>query len=92
MDTPHRHSSHPDVQNRLKRAGGHLRKVIDMIESGRSCSDIAQQLHAVESAIANAKTTLIEDHLEHCLDAIVGPMDANQRREIEDFKMIAKYL
>jgi uncharacterized protein len=92
MDLPHRHSSHPDVQNRLKRAGGHLKKVIDMIESGRPCSDIAQQLHAVESAIANAKTTLIEDHLEHCLDAVVGPMDSNQRREIEDFKTIAKYL
>ena len=63
-----------------------------MIEAGRPCLDVAQQLHAVESAVANAKTTLIEDHLDHCLDTVVGPMDAEQRQEIADFKAIAKYL
>jgi uncharacterized protein len=88
----HRHASHPDVVNRLKRAEGHLRKVIEMIEAGRPCLDIAQQLHAVENAVAKAKTTLIEDHLDHCLDALVGPMSVDQRREVEAFKAIARYL
>lgn len=92
MSEEHRHQSHPDVINRLKRANGHLRKVIEMIELGRPCLDVAQQLHAVEKAVANAKTTLIEDHLDHCLDSVVGPMDASQRQEISDFKAIAKYL
>lgn len=92
MDLQHRHRSHPDIVNRLKRAEGHLRKVIRMIEDGRPCLDIAQQLHAVERAVANAKTTLIEDHLDHCLDEIVGPVGADQRREIAEFKAIAKYL
>jgi uncharacterized protein len=92
MNEAHRHQSHPVVINRLKRAHGHLRKVIEMIEAGRPCLDVAQQLHAVESAVANAKTTLIEDHLDHCLDTVVGPMDAEQRQEIDDFKAIAKYL
>lgn len=92
MDVQHRHSTHPDVVNRLKRADGHLRKVIQMIEDGRSCLEIAQQLQAVEKAIVNAKTTLIEDHLDHCLDAVVGPIGADQRREIAEFKAIAKYL
>ena len=32
------------------------------------CVDLAQQLHAVESAISNAKRELIHDHIEHCLD------------------------
>lgn len=92
MDTPHRHQSHPAIINRLKRTEGHLRKVIKMIEDGQPCLDVAQQLYAVESAVAKAKTTLIEDHLDHCLDEVVGPMDAAQRREIEMFKAIAKYL
>lgn len=92
MDGTHKHQSHPDVINRLKRAHGHLRKVIDMIEAGRPCLDVAQQLHAVESAVGNAKTTLIEDHLDHCLESVVGPMDAKQRQEVADFKAIAKYL
>jgi len=92
MNEKHTHQSHPDIINRLKRANGHLLKVIEMIESGRPCLDVAQQLHAVGSAVENAKTTLIEDHLDHCLEIVVGPMDATQRQEISDFKAIAKYL
>ena len=49
------HQTHPDIVKRLKRADGHLRGVVEMIEGGRSCLDIAQQLHAVEKAINEAK-------------------------------------
>ena len=87
-----RHTTHPEVAKRLKRADGHLRKVIEMIEAERPCLEIVQQLYAVESALARARTTLIEDHLDNCLDGVVGPMTAEQRRQIEDFKAIAKYL
>ena len=45
------------------------------IEAGRPCLDVAQQLHAVEAAVANAKRALIHDHLEHCLDHVVGAVD-----------------
>ena len=41
------HQSHPEIIKRLRRAEGHLHKVIGMIEEGRSCLDLAQQLHAV---------------------------------------------
>ncbi|MFE0019231.1 metal-sensing transcriptional repressor [Mesorhizobium sp. NPDC059054] len=89
---PHRHETHPDIVKRLKRAGGHLRSVIEMIETGRPCLDIAQQLHAVEKAIAQAKKTLIQDHLDHCLDDAVGMLDQDQRATIDEFKAITKYL
>jgi DNA-binding FrmR family transcriptional regulator len=92
MDASETHRTHPEIVKRLKRADGHLRSVVAMIEDGRSCLDIAQQLQAVEKAIRQAKKTLIEDHLDHCLDTVVGPMDAAQRREIDAFKTIAKYL
>ena len=46
-----KHESHKAVTNRLKRTEGHLRKVIEMVETGRPCLDLAQQLHAVEKAI-----------------------------------------
>ena len=86
------HASHPEIVKRLKRADGHLRSVIGMIESGRSCLDIAQQLHAVEKAVGQAKKTLIQDHLDHCLEHAVGAMPKEQRRPIDEFKQIAKYL
>lgn len=87
-----RHESHPEIIKRLKRADGHLRSIIEMIEAERPCNDIAQQLHAVEKAINQAKKTLIQDHLDHCLEAVVGPLQREQRRSIDEFKEIAKYL
>lgn len=79
------HASHPKVVSRLKRADGHLRSVIAMIEDGRSCLDVAQQLQAVESAICNAKQVLIHDHMDHCLDA-------DETGDREELKAIARYL
>jgi DNA-binding FrmR family transcriptional regulator len=81
------HASHPAVVKRLKRAEGHLRSVIQMIEAGRPCVDLAQQLHAVESAVTNAKRELIHDHIEHCLQ---GGEDG--KRDLEELKQLAKYL
>ncbi len=92
MAKPHLHSTHPEISKRLKRAEGHLRSVIDMIEAGRSCLDLAQQLHAVEKAIGQAKKTLIQDHLDHCLDVAVEAPARERRQSIDDFKTIAKYL
>jgi uncharacterized protein len=58
---------------------------------GRPCTDIAQQLHAVEKAIAQAKRTLIQDHIDHCLDTAAGGPDAGSPITTE-FKTIIKYL
>lgn len=81
------HKSHPIIVPRLKRANGHLASIIGMIEVGRSCAELAQQLHAVESAISNAKRALIHDHLEHCLDEGTDPKAA-----LAELKHLAKYL
>ncbi|MCB4767122.1 metal-sensing transcriptional repressor [Ancylobacter sp. Lp-2] len=89
---PHIHHSHPEIVKRLKRSHGHLRTVIEMVEAGRSCLDIAQQLHAVEKAISQAKKTLIQDHLDHCLDEVVAPLEPDRRGALDDFKDIIKYL
>lgn len=88
----HTHETHPAIIKRLKRANGHLKGIIEMIEAGRPCLDIAQQLHAVEKAIAQAKKTLIQDHLDHCLEEVVGELAKGQRQTIDDFKEITKYL
>ncbi len=92
MAKAHVHETHPDIIKRLKRAEGHLRGVVEMIEAGRPCLDVAQQLHAVEKAVAQAKKTLIQDHLDHCLEDVVGPLARDQRQSIDEFKQITKYL
>jgi hypothetical protein NreA len=90
----HRHASHPDVVNRLKRAGGHLQTIVRMIEEERPCADLAQQLHAVEKAVAQAKRLLIQDHIDNCLEtSLNGETDpATARALVREFKALAKYL
>ena len=83
-----KHASHPEIVKRLKRAYGHLGKVLSMFEESRSCVDLAQQLHAVENAVANAKRELIHDHIEHCLDDSEG----GGASPLEELKQLTKYL
>ena len=86
------HGTHPDILNRLRRANGHLKSIIEMMEAGRPCLDVAQQLQAVEKAVAQAKKALIHDHIDHCLENITGPLPRNQRAQVDAFKLITKYL
>ena len=82
------HKTHPDIIPRLQRAAGHLKSVVAMIEDGKSCVELAQQLHAVEQAVAKAKKALIHDHIEHCLEG----RNVDSRTALRDLKQLAKYL
>ena len=85
-----KHASHPAIVARLKRAEGHLRSVIVMMEAERPCLDVAQQLHAVEKAITGAKRTFIQDHIDHCLGGESEPADP--QTAVHELKTLAKYL
>lgn len=87
-----KHESHPDIIKRLKRADGHLRSIIKMLEDSRPCVEIAQQMHAVEKAITNAKETLVRDHIEHCLEHAIESGGKKSKNSINEFKEITKYL
>jgi DNA-binding FrmR family transcriptional regulator len=78
----------PAIIKRLKRAHGHLAAILAMFDESRPCVDLAQQLHAVENAVSNAKRELIHDHVEHCLD---GP-EVDTKAAMNELKQLAKYL
>ncbi|CAN5870627.1 nickel-sensing transcriptional repressor NcrB [soil metagenome] len=86
------HHLHPDIIKRLKRADGHLKSIITMLEEGRGCLDIAQQLQAVESAVSNAKKVLVHEHIDHCLERAVREGTQSADDTISEFKAITKYL
>jgi len=83
----HEHESHAEIVKRLKRASGHLNKVISMIDENEKCINISMQLHAVVKALIEAKKTIIHDHIEHCLNE-----DSVNPNDLKEFKEIAKYL
>jgi DNA-binding FrmR family transcriptional regulator len=82
----------PEIAARLKRAHGHLAAVIEMMEEGRPCLDLAQQLHAVEKALGNAKKELVKDHINHCMEETSAAMPREFRALIKEFQGVTKYL
>ena len=86
------HETHPGIVKRLRRAEGHLHRVITMFADGRSCLDLAQQLYAVERAIAQAKKQLIRDHVDHCLETAASGEAGDVSGVVSEFKTICRYL
>lgn len=82
-----KHATHPGIVARLKRVQGHLGSILAMFAEGRSCLDLAQQMHAIEHAVSNAKRELIHDHIEHCLGE-----DTDPKAALREFKALSKYL
>jgi len=83
---------HAAIARRLRRANGHLQSIVEMIEQGLPCAEIAQQLQAVEGAIENAKKALLHDYLSQSLEQSLGGSGPKVQAALKDFRLIAKYL
>lgn len=86
------HSSHPAIVKRLRRAEGHLRALVAMIEEGRDCLDLAQQLHAIEKAVGNAKRELIHAHISDCMDQALAKENISPADAISQLRSLTRYL
>jgi len=59
------------ILHRLKISLGHLRKVINMVEKDEYCIDIIHQSQAVQRALKETDSVILENHLKTCVaDAI----------------------
>ncbi|WP_444542656.1 metal-sensing transcriptional repressor, partial [Frigidibacter albus] len=90
-ELPSRHIHSPGQWSRsylrVHGTGSSPRACPPVVEYGRQlpCLAIAQQLQAVEKAVANAKRALIHDHMDHCLDAEHSPADRDELRAISRY-------
>ena len=55
------------ILHRLKIARGHLEKVIKMVEKDEYCIDVIHQSQAVQRALEETDTVLLENHLKTCV-------------------------
>lgn len=55
------------VINRLKTAQGHLKKVIQMVETNQYCIDILHQSQAVQAALKEIDNLILNNHLQTCV-------------------------
>lgn len=72
----------------LKTAKGQLDGIIRMIEDGRYCIDISNQILASQALLKKAQKHILVQHMEHCVMAAINSEDQALRvaktREIED--------
>lgn len=72
----------------LKTAKGQLDGIIRMIEEGRYCIDISNQLLASQALLKKAQKHILVQHMEHCVMAAINSDDQDLRvektKEIEE--------
>jgi DNA-binding FrmR family transcriptional regulator len=88
-----KHKTHLDIIKRLKRANGQINKIISMLEEeSHECIAIAQQMQAAYSAVGKAKTALVQDHIEGCIDIDEAIKPTRIKKKMKELKEITKYL
>jgi DNA-binding FrmR family transcriptional regulator len=68
------------IVNRLKRIEGQVRGVAQMVEEGRYCIDVLNQVQAIKSALARAESEILKDHAACCVSEAIASGDAEQQR------------
>ncbi len=66
--------------NRLSRIEGQVRGISKMVDEGRYCIDVLTQLQAARAALAKVETTMLRDHLGHCIEGAIASADAGDQR------------
>ena len=79
-----------DVINRLKRIEGQVRGLIDMVEQGRPCEDVAQQMSAARKAMDKAFYRMMACSVMEAVGA--GDDNGNTLRDVErSTRILEKY-
>jgi DNA-binding FrmR family transcriptional regulator len=60
-------STKDELQKRLRRIEGQTRGVQKMLEDGRECREIIQQMTAIKSAVQNATALYLRAYAKQCL-------------------------
>ena len=67
------HPCHDDQLNHLKRIEGQVRGIQNMVQDGKYCIEILNQIKAVRNALARVEGNILQKHLESCLrDSLTG--------------------
>ncbi len=65
----------------LKTSKGQIEGIIKMIEEGRYCVDISNQIIAAQSLLKKANMLVLRQHLNHCVKNAVLHNDGEEKLE-----------
>ena len=75
----------------LKTARGQIDGIIKMIEDGRYCMDISNQLAATGALVKKSQVLILKQHIAHCVTAAVESDNSAEKLE-EISKILEKII
>lgn len=74
-------NQHSDIVRRLHCAAGHLNAVIKMVEDGKTCEQVVQQIAAVDAALRVVGTKLIIEQAQSSQALLLESPSLQQRSD-----------
>jgi len=68
-----------EILSRLRKATGQLSGVTGMVEDGRYCIDVLDQLTAVTAAVDAIALLVLSDHINACVRAAIESGDSDEK-------------
>ena len=69
----------------LRRIEGQVRGVQKMIEDGKYCIDILNQINAVKGALGRVEEKILKKHIQYCVtDAIKGTSESQKQQKLDE--------
>lgn len=77
----------------LKTAKGQIEATIKMLEEGRYCVDVSNQILAAQSLLKKADLLIIRQHIDHCVrQAFSGDDNKGEEKLDEVMDLLAKVI
>ena len=73
-----------DALTRLRRIEGQVKGLQKMVEEGRYCVEVLQQLAAVQEALRGVTKVIMRNYLENCVTNALRSGDSREARDIHD--------
>ena len=84
------HPSHQSQLSALKRVEGQVRGVIKMIDEGKYCIDVLNQIKAAKAALVKIESNVLKKHVESCVKESFKNKKALDSKIEELLKLINK--
>lgn len=73
----------------LKTARGQIEGIIKMIEDGRYCMDISNQIASTQALVKKSQVLILKQHIAHCVTAAVEAENSEEKMD-EIMKILEK--
>ena len=85
-----KHNNHQDQITSLKRIEGQIRGVQSMIEDGKYCIDILNQIKAVKNAVTTVEGSILKSHLKACVKESLNEQESFDGKVEEIMKLLKR--